>query len=320
MKIDKQSGVPIYIQIKNTIMDDIKDGTLKIGDKLPTERELSQKMNVSRNTISSAYKLLEREGVLVSYQGRGTFVGEEEQTWKQHNIKDKVFRMIDLALEEAIETGFDTKEFISIVKERVKEKEAVIKNMNALFVECNIEQARYFAKELSKITDINVLPMTIAELQSRNQTNEQLLKEAQIIITTFNHINQVKNLIVDQQKEVCGVAINPSLETIVKIAKYPKKTKFGQICLSKEFQFKVQYALESAGLDNLEMMCSVSQEEEEVLKVIDASDVIIVSPGRKESIRQLVKGKKDVIGFDYFLDQYSVKAIISKVIEIKRHL
>lgn len=320
VKIERKSGVPIYTQVKNHIIDDIKNGRLKIGEKLPTERELAQKLKVSRNTISAAYNLLEQEGVLISYQGRGTFVAEEGKTWKQHTTKNKVVRLIDLALEEAIEMGLDTKEFIALTQERVKEKELLIKNINALFVECNIEQAKFFADELSRVTHLNVLPMTLSELQSQREDIKETISKTQIIITAFNHVNEVKSLIVDTKKEVFGIASNPNLETIVKIAKYPKGTKFGQISLSKEFYFKVQYALKSAGLENLMMNATISKDEKEVLRVIEESDVIIVSPGRGEEVKKLVGKKKDVIRFDYVLDQGSVKEILSRIIEIKSYL
>ncbi|AKL96888.1 transcriptional regulator GntR family [Clostridium aceticum] len=320
MEIERKSGVPIYIQVKNHIIDDIKNGRLKIGEKLPTERELSQKLKVSRNTISTAYNLLEQEGVLISYQGRGTFVAEEGKTWKQHTTKNKVVRLIDIAIEEAVEMGLNIKEFVALVQERVKEKELLIKNINAIFVECNIEQAKSFAKELSQVTDLNVVPMTVVELQNRSETVEETINKTQIIITAFNHVNEVKDLMLDFKKEVFGIASNPNLETIVRIAKYPKETKFGQVSLSKEFYFKVQYALESAGLENLVMNATTSKDEKEVLRVIEESDVIIVSPGRGEEVKRLVGEKKDVIKFDYVLDQGSVKAILSRIMEIKSHL
>ncbi|AOY74945.1 GntR family transcriptional regulator [Clostridium formicaceticum] len=320
MQIERKSGIPIYIQVKNHIIDDIKNGRLKIGEKLPTERELSQKLKVSRNTISTAYNLLEQEGVLISYQGRGTFVAEEGKTWKQYTTKNKVVRLIDIAIEEAIEMGLNIKEFIALVQDRVKEKELLIKNINAIFVECNIEQAKSFAKELSRVTDLNVVPMTVGELQNKSEAVEETINRTQIIITAFNHVNEVKDLIVDYKKDVFGIASNPNLETIVKIAKYPKKTKFGQISLSEEFYFKVQYALESAGLENLVMNATTSKDEKEVLKVIEESDVIIVSPGRGEEVKRLVGEQKDVIKFDYVLDQGSVKAILSRIMEIKSHL
>lgn len=320
MKIDRDSGVPIYIQVKNYIMDDIKNGRLKIGEKLPTERDLSLKLKVSRNTISSAYNALEQEGVLISFQGRGTFVAEEANTWKQETIKNKIYKIIDLALEEAIEKGFDTKEFMAIVQERVKEKEILFKSVNAVFVECNIEQARFFAEELNRTTNLNVVPMTITQLKDKDEVVEKALRETQIIITAFNHVNEVKSFVGDFVKEVFGVATNPSIETIVKIAQYPKGTKIGQVTLSKEFYFKIKYALSSAGLENMDINGTTSREQAEVIKVIDASDVIIVSHGREEEVRKLTAGKKEIIRFDYVLDQSSVQAIMSKIMEIKRRL
>ncbi len=320
--VNRKSGIPIYIQVKNQIMNDIKNGNLKIGTKMPTERELSQKLNTSRNTISAAYNLLEQEGVLISYQGRGTFVAEETKSWKHHSAKDKLLKIIDLGLEEALEQGVDPMEFLLLVNERVKEKEEIMKEVNAVFVECNIEQARVFAKELSQLANVNVTPMVVAELKDRDGETQKTLEKAQILIATFNHVNEVKELTVDINKEVLGVAINPCLDTIVKIARYPRETKFGLVCISKEFQFKVENAIKSSGIDIDEIYATTSRLQGDIEDVIEASDVIIVSPGRREDVKKLLTGnnRKEVISFDYSLDQGSVKAIISKIMESKNHI
>lgn len=317
ISIDRKSGVPIYIQVKNQIMNEIKNGSLKIGTKMPTERELAQRLNTSRNTISAAYNLLEQEGVLTSYQGRGTFVAEEAKPWKQHNLKDKLLKIIDLGLEEALETGLEPKEFLALVQERIREREEYIKRINAVFVECNIEQAKAFSRELSRATSLNVIPLVVSDLGNRTEGVQKALDEAQLIIATFNHVNEVKELTSDIKKEVLGVAINPCLEAIVKIARYPKETRFGLVCISKEFQFKVENALKSAGLDNLIIVETISRIQEDIIKVINSSDVMIVSPGRREEVKKLALGKKEVISFDYNLDQGSVKAIMSKIIEVR---
>ncbi|MCX7694866.1 MAG: GntR family transcriptional regulator [Caloramator sp.] len=315
--IDKKSGIPLYIQVKNQIMEQIKNGTLKVGTKMPTERELASILNTSRNTISSAYKLLEQEGVIVSYQGKGTFVAEEAKTWKRHSINDKLLKIIDIALEESLEMGLSYDEFIALVVNRVKEKQDILKNISAIFVECNIEQAKDFAKQLSKATGLNIIPLTTKDLEERNEDVQQILNGAQVIIATFNHVNEVKDLTSDLNKEVLGVAITPCLETIVKIAKYPKDTKFGLVCISNEFQFKVQSALQSAGLD-VDIIATTSRELNEIKNVINTSDVVIVSPGRRKEVKAIVGDKREIISFDYNLDQGSVKAVISKMVELKK--
>lgn len=316
IKIDRKSRVPIYIQIKDQIINEIKNGKLKIGEKLPTERELAQKLNISRNTISNTYNLLEQEGILVSYQGRGTFVSEEEKTWKNQTINDKILKIIDLALDQALEIGLDTEEFLSLVQDRVKKKEAIIQNANVLFIECNTEQARLFAKELSNITNLNLIPLTISEIVNMNEEIKEIIDKHQIIITPFSHVNEVKDLIDDNEKEIFGVAVNPSLKTIVKIAKYPKGTKYGLISLSNKFCLQVDYALKTAGLKEINIKNLTSTNQEDILDLIEESDVIIVSPGRDEEIRKLVGNKKDIIRFDYILDQNSIKVIMSKIMEV----
>jgi DNA-binding transcriptional regulator YhcF (GntR family) len=323
--IDRKNGIPIYIQVKDKIMEQIKNGTLKVGTKMPPERELAKEIGTSRNTVSSAYKVLEQEGVLVSYQGKGTFVAEEIKTWKQYTAKDKLFKIIDLALEEAFEIGFDSKEFLNLVEERTKEKEEYLKYIKVVFFECNIEQAREFAKELEDATKLSIYPAVILKLEMNDAETLKQVNESKFVITPFNHVNTVKSLIANFQKEVLGVAINPCLEAIVKIARYPAQTRFGLFCISEEFQFKIINALESAGLDNLNIEATTSREIENVQKIIDNSDVLIVSPGRYDEVEKCAntvinskyRGKKDIISFDYSLDQDSVKMIISKIIEIK---
>jgi len=154
ISINKSSGVPMYIQVKKQIMDLIRDGSLKVGTKMSTERELSIKLKISRNTISAAYKELEQEGVLKSYQGRGTFVAEEAASWKVQGNRDKIIKIVDLGLEEALEGGMDAEEFIEIVNQRVKEKVQLMSKLMAVYVECNIEQSRLFSKQLSQSTNL----------------------------------------------------------------------------------------------------------------------------------------------------------------------
>ncbi len=314
--LNKDSGVPLYLQVKKQIMDLIRNGSLRVGTKMPTERELSENLKVSRNTVSSAYKELEKEGVLKSYQGRGTFVAEEARPWKAKNIKDKIIKFVDLGLEEAMETGMSTEEFLDIVSNRVQEKQEAMKKITAVYIECNIEQARMFSKELSDSINMNVIPLTLADLEEMDSNIVNIIEKSQVIIATFNHVNEVNKLISGFNKEILGVAINPDLETIVKIARYPGDTKFGFLCISEEFMFKIKGALETAGLANIDIVYSNTYDEKEIIKIIDNSDVIIVSPGRYNEIKKLNYKNKDIIKFLYSLDDGSVKALKSKILDV----
>lgn len=66
----------LYEDIVKQIIDSIKNGELKPGDKLPTERELALQLNVSRTAIREALRSLEIMGVIYSKVGSGTFIKE----------------------------------------------------------------------------------------------------------------------------------------------------------------------------------------------------------------------------------------------------
>ena len=67
---------PIYVQIADTIRRKVELGVYAYGSRLPTEREFSENFGVNRITVRKALKLLVDEGLLISSQGRGTFVSQ----------------------------------------------------------------------------------------------------------------------------------------------------------------------------------------------------------------------------------------------------
>ena len=80
--------------------------------------------------------------------------------------------------------------------------------------------------------------------------------------------------------------------------------------------FKIKGALESAGLGSINIKYTNTQDLEEIRQLIDDSEVIIVSPGRFKETKRLNKEDKDIIKFIYNLDEGSVKALRSKILEI----
>jgi len=74
--LNPHSGVPIYRQIQDLIRYGIASGLLIPGEQLPTVRALAVELAVNPNTVIRAYSDLERQGVLTTEQGTGTFIAE----------------------------------------------------------------------------------------------------------------------------------------------------------------------------------------------------------------------------------------------------
>jgi GntR family transcriptional regulator len=71
---NKQSAVPYYHQIKETIRASIASGELKPGDMLPSEFSLSEQLGISRLVVHRAYRELVTEGLLIRKRAKGTFI------------------------------------------------------------------------------------------------------------------------------------------------------------------------------------------------------------------------------------------------------
>lgn len=69
-KIDKSIPIPLYFQLKTLIMDEIKNGTYKVGNPIPTEKELSETFHISRTTVRQAITELVQEGWLYRIKAR----------------------------------------------------------------------------------------------------------------------------------------------------------------------------------------------------------------------------------------------------------
>jgi GntR family transcriptional regulator len=76
LRISASSGVPVYLQLEQQIKQAIASGVLRSGDPLPSTRRTAADLRINPNTVARAFQNLEREGVIRTVPGGGTFVGE----------------------------------------------------------------------------------------------------------------------------------------------------------------------------------------------------------------------------------------------------
>lgn len=82
LRLDSESQLPAYVQIRNQLRDQILRGDLPTGTQLPAERTLARSLGISRTTVVNAYDELEAEGLVRGHVGRGTIV-VGEATWME---------------------------------------------------------------------------------------------------------------------------------------------------------------------------------------------------------------------------------------------
>ncbi len=85
IKLDFRSSEPIYLQIARQVEQLVAKGELKLGDQLPTVRELATDLRINFNTVSRAYRVLDETRLISTQRGRGTYIWEQptEETMRQ---------------------------------------------------------------------------------------------------------------------------------------------------------------------------------------------------------------------------------------------
>lgn len=113
--ITNSGGVPIYEQIASQIKGLILGGTLKEGDALPSMRALAQDLRVSVITTKRAYEILESEGFIQSFTGRGSFVSAADpEMLKEQNLRE-IEEHLSAASEIAKRSGVSKQEMLDIL-------------------------------------------------------------------------------------------------------------------------------------------------------------------------------------------------------------
>ncbi len=114
-----ESHVPIYEQLYNNVVKLIAIGVLKADDRLPTVRAMAKELGVNPNTVAKSYQMLERDGVIYSFIGKGSFVSGSRSS---DDLKLAAARKeLAAAVDKTVELGMTMDDIIEIIKDYFKE-------------------------------------------------------------------------------------------------------------------------------------------------------------------------------------------------------
>ena len=133
ININMQSKFPIYEQLYNHIVKMVSMDIMLPNQKLPTVRSLARELSINPNTVQKAYQLLERDNIIYSVSGKGSYISEKSNAENKKNII-AVIKINDV-LKELNSIGITKSDVISIVekyfeKEKLKQLNKEEKNVN----------------------------------------------------------------------------------------------------------------------------------------------------------------------------------------------
>ncbi|HEU0065314.1 MAG TPA: GntR family transcriptional regulator [Flavisolibacter sp.] len=115
-KPNQNSGVPIYVQIKEQIIHAIERGAIKRGEQLPSVRVFAEQLVVNPNTVIKIYRELEIEGIIEIKHGSGAFVSKNYKIGTKANLVNRGVDLIEKLVGQLINKGLTKEEIKRMVE------------------------------------------------------------------------------------------------------------------------------------------------------------------------------------------------------------
>jgi GntR family transcriptional regulator len=265
------------ISIQNQLIEQLKyhilGGAWDVGNKLPTVREMAQSLHINYNTVRMAYLELERQGYLVTEQGRGTFVAAGTRR-KPENQKEALLDLIDEALIKAKSMGIPPEEFASTAYTRARLFPLEKPDVRLLFTECNLADLEHYAKNIQQRAGIQPETYLLENLREREP---DFFKEFDLIVTTLFHVAEVQELVGPTQT-VLGLMVEPDyLEVLAEIARLPNRARVGLICAEQKGAEAMERVLVGVGATSPKFLLAGVDQPEKIKQLFQEADLIYVS-------------------------------------------
>ncbi|MEV0618738.1 GntR family transcriptional regulator [Nonomuraea sp. NPDC050404] len=293
IQVSLHSDVPIYRQIVTQLSFMIETGDLEPGQPLPSARLLADNLRINRNTVARAYAELGELG-LVEGRGRsGTIVVGPGPERAGSLARDRALQVLETATRECIELGLSAAEIQSLVMSLAARAEDDL--LKVSFVECNVDRAKYFAGELEDKVGVKVKPLVLDSFAPEEE-------RADLVLTTFFHLAEVRTLMRRQKTEVVAIVVAPHIQTLVQIASVAKNGTVGIWYRTDDQAITVRDSLRDSGIKNIEVLDGIEDAD------IEGIDLVVI-PDEMTEVRAQLEEKVKVIRFGNVLDAASIRMV-----------
>ncbi len=318
INIDRSLKESVYKQIAQQIHEAVLNGELTPGDKLPTERELSDCLHLARGTVNKAYEELKKRGVIQVLQGSGSFVSKKKE-YPEADRKEIADGYIEELLSRLEDLNFTPDEIKAMVDIAIFRRQNPQIKVNIALIECNPESLAAFCEQSNSFPNTAVKQFMLDDV-IKYSNPEKVFEDYDIIITTVTHYELIAGMIHILRDRIFKVAVSPTQETIIKIATAPRDSQIGVIVRSDNFRQLVRNRLISMNIDIEKIRFAFEDEISEVDKLLLQMDILIIPHflllNNKRLAEQLHHFKDrggEVIDFQYQMEKGSLIYIEERI-------
>ena len=318
--IEPGGHLPVHVQLKEQLKFLILNGDLEPGARLPTTRQLAGFLRINRNTVLRAYQELAREDLINCRQGRGCVVVELPEA-AASSVPAQLLEIIDGAIEQARELGVRAEDFATTAYARARQRWDALEQLKIAFVECDAQTAADFAHAIQERLDVAAIPLVLEDLERPTAEIEQHLRKAQVVATTFFHVEEIRRLLAQTnlEKKVVALTVKPHLEALVRVARIPRGTSVALVCIDERNAGLMGKSLANAGIDGLDVVLGGANEPRKLAETLARVSVVITSDHVADEVRPLLQPGQELVVLNYLaLDDGGINLLNSVMESVRK--
>lgn len=250
LNINKDSKIPLFMQISEQLRHLILSGRYAPGTSLPSSRELSELLQVNRNTISNALEVLRSEGLVEIRRGVGIFVKDAPPQLTQE-ISETLKTIARRALKDARGIGYNENDLAEAIR-MVTHHPATLpvspdgSNQYIVFIECNKPILENYKWDIEASVGVKVVPFLLDDLRKFDPATQAVLGGCECVATTYTHLYDTKNILKHVDKPILGITAAPYVDLRVRVSSWPRESRVLVIMMRKYGAESIVHSLENA--------------------------------------------------------------------------
>ena len=223
--INKQSAVPLHVQLKEQVRYAIMSGFYEAGSPLPSIRELTAQLGIHRNTVHRVYLELQATGLLVSRPGKGVFVSESFSETISAKEINAIEELTDRFFVDANAIGVNPITLAGLLNQRAPAFDS--RHPTVGFVECTAHQSSEFARGLADQFGVSVQQILLDDLRNATEVASSTLKH---LVTSLFHYDEVRETVAEFDIRVHPVTYDLHPATRKLLRELPPDCRLGFVC------------------------------------------------------------------------------------------
>jgi len=278
------------------------------GQQIPTCEALALELGANKNTVSKAYRSLAAKGYLLTRAGFGTFVSRRPLRMSLDGSLDGITGLVSLAAQEAKLSGLSVAQFRSFVDDVVAQAYGQA-GPRIGFIECNRRDATMLSRDLQMAVAHPIEPLLIDDVVA---DPERYLREYSILAVNITHLSAVETALGgksngSRRAEVFGMHIPIDPDSLIQVARLRAGTRVGIVCDLKQTLIALTGMVDAFN-PGLEVAGCLSKERSALTKLVQSSDVLLVTPSAAER-KRVIDSESPVVTLAFRPDARSVEQL-----------